>query len=517
MRAIRAEQHALEKAKLASQAQQEANSNAEKARAALIGEAQQRTIAEKEVINARAASQDTETALAILRNVLHKLDPNHRPKDDPPTVEEALVQACDELDSMPNLTPSVRAAVRGVFGQMFLTLHLFSQGQSQLKLAWDELKADPSHGIDHLETIEAQEAYGRSLLTGERGQAKLEQARQVLEAVYELRKTNQGAGHVDTLKTLYEALDSVAFYHGNFAECRRLNEEALRIAQAEVELGPEHPVTAEIESGLAMMFLRTSDEQMLAQAEELARHAMEVFKEKCPSNDVRIFRAKRAYYSVLGETGNYRREIPLLQDLVDEVERQEPTPEFELMRLKCYDSLALTCLLWDEYDLADQPTQMLLNLAKSLYGPLSPLMNRYRIFRAWQLVGVQKYVDAEEILDESIAKDANPDREIVGTWDGTTRVVMLQLKAVCLIHQTKFTEAKERLQEAEALWPTIPKHFGDRPSLTRTMMRIDLLKPLIEVYEALQGPETSQEDRTKLTEYRAELEKWQEELKRIQQ
>lgn len=474
-------------------------------------------IAHTEKIKAETASQDTTTALEILGNVLQKLNPYHRPKDDPPTVEQALVQACGELDLMPNLTPSVRAAVRSVFGQMLLTLHVFSQGQLQLKLAWEELNADPSHGPDHLTTIAAQEKYGRSLLTGERGQANLKLAQEVLEAVYELRKKNQGAGHVDTLKTLYHALDSVAFFQGNFAECRRLNEEALKIARSEGELGPEHPVTAEIESGLAMILLRTSDEQILAQAEELAIHALKVFKDKCLPNDVRIYKAKRVCYSLLGETGNNRQEISLLQNLIGEVESQVQTPEFEELRCRCYDSFVLTCLLGHEYDLADQPIQMLLNLAEGCYGPLSPLMNRYKVFRAWQLVGVQKYVEAEDILDELIANDANPNSEIEGTWDGTTRLLMLELKAKCLIPQAKFAEAMERLQEAEELWPTIPKHLSNRPSLSRTIMRVNFLNSLIEVHEALQGPDTSEEDLIKLANYRAELAKWQEKIENIHQ
>ncbi|MCA9140338.1 MAG: serine/threonine protein kinase, partial [Planctomycetales bacterium] len=511
-RAVRAEQVALENEKTARLALNEASVRAQEARDALTREQQQQRIAETEKHNAEAATRDTKTAIEILSNVLQKLDPNHRPKDDPPTIEEALVQACVDLDSMADLTPSARGGVRSIFGQMFMTLHLFSPGQRQLKLAWEEL--DGNYGAEHLETIAAQEAYGESLLEGDRGQANLEQAQQVLKAVHELREEVQGAGHIDTLKTLYDARSSVAFFQGDFAECARLREQAFKISSA--ELGVDHPVTAEIESRLAGMLFRTGDQEIIAKAEKLARHALKVFENEVPRDKLKIFRAKRNLYVVLGENGNYPKRISLLQELIDDVKQEKQTPEIQDLLRICYDALVVCCLLSNEFDLAEEPSQVLLDLTERCDGPLSPAMYRCKVFRAWQLVGVQKFVEAEKILEELLAKDAHANGELVGTWDGTSRFEMFRLKAICLVHQSEFIEAKAQLQKAVDLWPTLPDHLGESPNTTRILMRVNLLKTLIKVYEALHGPEASDEDRTKLTEYRAELEKWQEELKRRQ-
>ncbi len=142
-------------------------------------------------------------------------------------------------------------------------------------------------------------------------------------------------------------------------------------------------------------------------------------------------------------------------------------------------------------------------------------MDRYRVFRAWQRVGVKQYDEAEKILDELFEKGVDASSEHVGTWDGTSVMEMFQLKGQCLIQRGQLAEAKARLQEAEELWDEIPDHLRGKPSLTRMRMRINLLQPLIQVYEALEGPETSEADRNQLTDYRTELAKCQADIARI--
>lgn len=463
------------------------------AEAALKSEANQRRITEKASEEATKASEATKNAFLVLDIVLNELDPYKHPT--PPTLQEALVKACEKLDSMPDLTPTVRAGVRGIFGGMLMKLHLYKEGQEQLKNAAEELAEVNANDPGNLETLATQEKYAQALITGRQIWEDLKLAEKTLEQVLAARVKFQGEGHPDTLRTMTGPLASAIFYQGDdaFFRIEKLLRLALAAALDNPDLGDEHEQTSYIRSRLANILTRSGEPENLNEARDLCNRVIEFNKKKHGENDFRTLGAKLRLVKVKTEETDVSESAKEMYDLTLRFAKAVGSDEFALSE---YDSLAVHSLAVGEVDHAGYATKKLLQHAPDQFGKGHPSVRRCHGFRAWYLVNAEEYPEAEEEAKKVFSADFAALDQLAGGWDDAAKRSGYEALAACILRrqprdkltEEEFKQAEEYLRQAEEVLSKMPKHL-DSPSRLRVAWHSRNLRLWIELYEKWGKPE----------------------------
>lgn len=175
-----------------------------------------------------------------------------------------------------------------------------------------------------------------------------------------------------------------------------------------------------------------------------------------------------------------------------------------------YDALTLSSLIAgdDALKLADEATLWLLQYGKDKYGQGHPLVKRYHCFRAWYLLEIENYPEAEAEANQVISADFAALDNFAGGWDDSTRIHGYETLAACILRRQprdeltdeEFQQAEEYLRQAEQLSKSKPQHLGS-PSRTRVALDSRKLRLWVELYEKWGKPELAAP--------------WQQELKRL--
>jgi len=458
---------------------------------------------------ALAAHEATEEAITLLKEVLDKFNP-YRQTDgnNSPTIQVVLQEACDELDAK-EMDPLVKAKVRRVFGQMFMTLHEYEQGQRQLEKSYVEI--DKVKGPNDLETLFALEMYGNALVDGRRSMDDLKLAEEKLQQVLDARVKVQGEGHPDTLITMTDSLAQAIFYQGGdaFSRMEKLRRRGLEAALKNLDLGEKHVATSAVRDSLASILMRSGESRNLSEAAELRDRVVELFKEQCGENDPRTIKAMLAREMVRREQVSIPESVKPMHDLIlryDPVDGSKLSPSYLHVS---YDWLAVTSLIAGDEALesADEATQWLLEHAPDLYGKRHPVVRRYHGFRAWYLVEAEKYPEAEAEANQVFSADFAALDNLAGGWDDSSRIHGYETLAACILRrqtsdkitEDEFQQAEEFLRKATETLDKAPQHLVS-PSRSRVAMISRHLRLWIELYEKWGKPELAAPYQEELTQ-----------------
>lgn len=458
-----------------------------------------------------AAQEATEMTITLLKDVLDKFNPYRQiDGDNNPTIRVVLQEACRELDDK-TMDQLVKARVRRVFGELFMQLHEYEQGQQQLEKSYVEI--DKVKGPKDLETLSALEIYANALVEGRRSVDDLKLAEQKLQQVLDARVEVQGEGHPDTLKTMSDSLGQAIFYQGGdaFSKMESIQRRALAAALQNPDLGEKHLVTSYVRSELANVLMRSGEAKNLNEAVELSDRVVELRKEVYGENDPRTLAAMLAREIVtIEQGGKYSESARRMHELILAYDQASGSKNSPASMLRPYDWLAyLSVMAEDEaLGLADIATQYLLQHGPDAYGLGHPLVRRFHGYRAWYFLDAGKYAEAEAEAKEVFSARFAALDKLAGGWDDSVRKRGYEVLAACILRRQpsdkitveEFQQAEEYLQQATEVLSRMPKHLGS-PSPTRVFWHVQNLRLWIELYEKWGKPELA-------ASYQEELKQW---------
>ena len=423
---------------------------ATEAEARALASAQRET---KERAIAELAARERETTIDVFGDVLEQFNPYRHPTGNP-SIQEVLGQACASLDTNDELTPLIRAKVRGVFGRMQMKLHQYEEAIDQLRRSYEDLAGEL--GEDHLDALAALEEYGSALVQGRTSVEDLKLAERKLRQVHESRVRIQGAGHPDQLEMVNGSLGKVFFYLAEYSRLEELCRNALRDALANPAVGEQHMVTAGIELRLANVLMRSTKKSDWDEARDLSRRGIRTFEAKLGPNDPSTLHANMQLVVLqMHETTDLAEWVRRLHELAKRI-REACGTEYDRRVERAYNWLAYSSLLAGDLLLLDEYTKKMLDVTPRILGERHPHMRPAYTLRAWYHVQVGDYEQAEVELKKVFSPVFRELTDLEGGWDDKQLSLSRALMAECILHRTEctnadFVKAEEYLQQAETL------------------------------------------------------------------
>jgi serine/threonine protein kinase/tetratricopeptide (TPR) repeat protein len=258
------------------------------------------------------------------------------------------------------------------------------------------------------------------------------------------------------------------------------------------KLGPNHPLTLKILHNLAHMyriFGKTS--KAIALFEEVRDREMMILGSYHPATLVTLKELALAYR----DAGEMDKALPLAQQAAASVEKLEFAHGSADVIVH---TLTVICERLQQYDQAEVWRRKWLAVLKENDGPESLPYAEELARIGSDLLGQQKYVEAESILRESLAISQGKQPE---DWKTFWTQALL---GAALLGQHKYAEAEPLLVQGYQGMNQSEKDLGNRHHNTSTRENLtDALERLVQLYDAWGKPEEAARWRTELAARKA--------------
>jgi serine/threonine protein kinase len=461
--------------------------------------------AAKSAADARSAAGDREAAINHLGGVLARFNPYRHPDGTGnPSIKDVLDEACKSLEEGDGrrLSPVVRVKVRSVFGRMYMDVHEYEKGHSQLKKAYEELMA--LNGPDDGDALKALESYAAALLESRLSTEDVEKAEEKLREVYDTRVRTQGAGHSDAIQTFAIPLRTALFLQGKLGEIERMGDQALRAALASPEMGENHPLTAQLQLRISSAVAQSGDPDRIRRARELCLRAKETFTRRYGPEARQTLTAEVILAGIWDKNTDLSeraREVAGIKARMIETCKSEQDP----FVLASMDAYLLACWFAGDYEAAGEPSKKYLGLATQVYGPRHPNTRHAIILRAEFCFRLGDFAEAQRLRNEAETNFKHLDN-LAGGYEDFEVMPLNVLAAKCILHgnnttEADFEKAKRHLETADGLLRNQKFTLGDSVKRGTTVHRTRQVEVWIELYEKWKLP--GYED--KIRQYREEL------------
>ncbi len=253
--------------------------------------AHDRIAAEHSASEASLQAEKARRANSFLENMLTAADPNRRPETNL-TVEEALSQAAERIDTELADQPDVQAMVHEAVGNAYFGLGKYERAERHQQVALDIRQK--LYGAEHRDVAQSMYGLGRAL----DAQSDHDRAEPLLRGAVDLRRRLLGPEHADVADSL-NALALMLYKTGDYTEAEQHCVAALDMRRR--LHGDEH---VDVANGLASLALMDSAQGDYAAAAEHTQQALDVYRKLLGADHPYVGTMLHNLATCLGELGD---------------------------------------------------------------------------------------------------------------------------------------------------------------------------------------------------------------------